>query len=199
MNNNVRPDRSVRVLALRSIANRVRTALFFFLKARWVKRRGFVRIPWSVCLWSPNHDISLGHRVQFGPYCDVQCDLEVGNSVLFAPHVAIIGRNDHQVDMNGVLMWDSPRGDCGKVRIGNDCWIGYGAIILSGVTIGEGAVIAAGSVVTKDVAPYAIVAGVPAVELRKRNVLRDLHKGLMASDKYALRNNVRQWNRGVVQ
>lgn len=56
----------------------------------------------------------------------------------------------------------------GKIVIGNDVWIGTGAILLDGIQIGDGAIIAAGAVVTKDVAPYSIVAGVPARELRKR-------------------------------
>jgi chloramphenicol O-acetyltransferase type B len=56
----------------------------------------------------------------------------------------------------------------GPVRIGNDVWIGAGAVILSGVSIGDGACIGASSVVGRDVAPYAIVAGNPAVEVRKR-------------------------------
>lgn len=55
-----------------------------------------------------------------------------------------------------------------KVAVGHDVWIGHGAIILPGITIGNGAVIAAGAVVSKDVAPYDIVAGVPARPLRKR-------------------------------
>ena len=52
--------------------------------------------------------------------------------------------------------------------IGNDVWIGYGATIMPGVTVGDGAIIATKSVVTKDVAPYAIVGGNPAQEIRKR-------------------------------
>jgi acetyltransferase-like isoleucine patch superfamily enzyme len=56
----------------------------------------------------------------------------------------------------------------GDVVIGNDVWIGYGATIISGVTIGDGAVIGALSVVTKDVAPYEIVAGNPARHIRFR-------------------------------
>lgn len=53
-------------------------------------------------------------------------------------------------------------------KIGNDVWIGYGATILNGVTVHDGAVVAAGSVVTKDVEPYSIVGGVPAREIKKR-------------------------------
>lgn len=56
----------------------------------------------------------------------------------------------------------------GDVEVGNDVWIGRGARILSGVTIGDGAVVAGYSVVTKDVRPYAIVAGNPAREVRRR-------------------------------
>ncbi len=56
----------------------------------------------------------------------------------------------------------------GDVIIGNDVWIGYGVMILSGITIGNGAIIAARSVVTKDVAPYSIVAGNPAHHIRFR-------------------------------
>ncbi len=55
-----------------------------------------------------------------------------------------------------------------RVKIGNDVWIGYGALIVGGVTIGDGACIGAGAIVTKDVPPYAIVGGVPAKVLKYR-------------------------------
>ena len=58
----------------------------------------------------------------------------------------------------------------GTVKIGNDCWIASHAVILANVTIGEGSVIAAGSVVTKDVPPYSIVAGVPAKVIGSRRL-----------------------------
>jgi phosphonate metabolism protein (transferase hexapeptide repeat family) len=54
------------------------------------------------------------------------------------------------------------------VEIGNDCWIGHGTIILPGVKIGDGAVVGAGAVVTREVEPYAVAAGVPAQFLRWR-------------------------------
>ena len=56
----------------------------------------------------------------------------------------------------------------GNIVVGNDVWIGYGATIMPGVKIGDGAIIATKSVVTKDVAPYSIVGGNPAKEIRKR-------------------------------
>ena len=55
-----------------------------------------------------------------------------------------------------------------RVTIGNDCWIGHAAIILPGVAVGDGAVIAAGAVVSRDVPPYTVVGGVPARPIRKR-------------------------------
>ena len=60
--------------------------------------------------------------------------------------------------------WDNK----GDIVIGNDVWIGYDAVIMAGVTIGDGAIIGTRAVVTKDVEPYSIVGGVPAKEIRKR-------------------------------
>lgn len=56
----------------------------------------------------------------------------------------------------------------GNIHIGNDVWIGYNATIMAGVTVGDGAIIAANSTVTREVAPYSIVGGNPAQEIRKR-------------------------------
>lgn len=71
--------------------------------------------------------------------------------------------------------WDLPKSEVasawdnkGDIIIGNDVWIGYDAVIMAGVTIGDGAIIGTHAVVTKDVAPYSIVGGVPAREIRKR-------------------------------
>ena len=65
---------------------------------------------------------------------------------------------------NVASAWDNK----GYIVIGNDVWIGYEAVILAGVTVGDGAVIGARAVVTKDVPPYTIVGGVPAKPIRRR-------------------------------
>lgn len=68
----------------------------------------------------------------------------------------------HGIEVNKA--WDNK----GDIVIGNDVWIGYEAVILAGVTIGDGAIIGARAVVTKDVPPYTIVGGVPAKPIRRR-------------------------------
>lgn len=120
------------------------------------------RVPWSVDIWSPNRDVRLGDRVQFGRGCIINCDIDIGDSVLMANSVAFINKDDHQHNVVGKTLWDSPRGDKFKTFVEDDVWIGHGAIVLSGVRIGRGAIVAAGSVVTKDVDRYTIVAGNPA-------------------------------------
>lgn len=71
--------------------------------------------------------------------------------------------------------WDLPKSDVatawdnkGDIVIGNDVWVGYDAVIMAGVKIGDGAIIGTRAVVTNDVEPYSIVGGVPAKEIRKR-------------------------------
>ena len=168
MQDNARPDRSLITLLVRRIANWLRTTVFFTMRCRYARRSGFVRIPWSVSIWSPNKIVEFGDCVQFGPRCVIQCDIRFGNHVLAASNVAFVGRNDHRFDVVGKTIWDSPRGFAQVTTVEDDVWIGYGAIVLSGVTIGRGAVVAAGAVVTSDVGRYSIVVGVPAKEVGKR-------------------------------
>lgn len=130
--------------------------------------RTLVRIPLSTAIWSPHKDVTLGDKVQFGPNCRIQCDIEFGNSVLMAANVSFVGKDDHVTNIPGKTIWNSGRGDSQKTYVGNDIWIGHGAIIIAGVTIGDGAIVAAGSVVTKDVAPCTIVGGNPARFIKNR-------------------------------
>ena len=127
-----------------------------------------VRIPRSTAIRSPHKDVTIGDRVQFGPNCRIQCDIEFGNSILMAANVQFIGKDDHITNISGKTIWNSGRGDSQKTHVGNDVWIGNGAIIIAGVTIGDGAIVAAGSVVTKDVEPCTIVGGNPARKIKER-------------------------------
>jgi len=165
---NARSDRTLLTLIVRRVANWTRTTIYFSVRCRYAVRRGLVRIPWSVYIWAPNKIVELGDCVQFGPRCVVQCDIKFGNSVLIAPNVAFVGRNDHRFDIVGKTIWNSPRGLSQVTTVEDDVWIGYGAIVLSGVTIGRGSIIAAGAVVASDVGRYSIVAGVPAKEVARR-------------------------------
>lgn len=120
--------------------------------------------------WAPNR-ISIGDDCYIGKYCTIEADAMIGNDVLIANNVGLIGRYDHDYSVVGVPIGKSPhigdkdysfKGKNLAIHIENDVWIGFGSIILSGVTIGRGSIVAAGSVVTKDVPPYSIVAGNPA-------------------------------------
>ena len=165
---NVRSDRSTLTLLLRRVANWIRTEAYFSLRCRYARRSGLVRIPWSVSIWAPGKLVEFGNRVQFGPRCSVQCDIKFGNHILVAGDVAFVGRYDHRIDVVGKNIWDSPRGPSLTTIIEDDVWIGFGAIVLSGVTIRRGAVVAAGAVVTSDVESYSVVAGVPARKVAQR-------------------------------
>ena len=92
----------------------------------------------------------------------IESDLMVGNHVLIARNVSFVGRHDHRIDIVGKSVWDSGRGEDLPTIVGNDVWIGHGAIIIAGIRIGNGSIVAAGAVVAKDVEEYAIVGGVPA-------------------------------------
>lgn len=168
LENNVRPGRSKSVLFLRSIANILRSFIVIKVLHPWIKANGMLRIPLRTEIWSPNHHVVFGDRVQFGKNTVINCDLEIGNSVLVAGNVSFIGRNDHRIDLIDTTIWDSGRGESKMIKIGNDVWIGHGSILLSGITVGDGAVIAAGSVVVKDVEPYTVVGGNPAQTIKSR-------------------------------
>lgn len=111
--------------------------------------------------------VSLGDRCYVGRYCYLDGDITIGSHTMLASSVAVVG-GDHAFDKPGVLMIDSGREHWKPTHIGSDCWIGHGAVILNGVSIGDGSVVAAGSVVLGDVPPQVIVAGNPARVIRPR-------------------------------
>jgi len=118
---------------------------------------------------SATHSLTIGDRVHIGRNCTIEVNGSIGDCVLMAANVGIVGRNDHATDEPTIPMrdatWIGDRLLTGRdvITIGSDVWIGYGAVLLSGIEVGSGAVIAAGSVVTRDVPESAVVAGNPAV------------------------------------
>ena len=153
---------------IKSLLNRVRNLLLFGLRYRWIRHGRNVHCQWSTTFWSPRRHIVLGDDVGIGRYCTLLCDVEIGNKVLIAAQCAFINSDDHVYDIVGKAMLDSGRGDKYKIVVEDDVWIGHGAIILTPARIGRGAIVAAGSVVNKDVPRYAIVGGVPARVIKMR-------------------------------
>lgn len=123
------------------------------------------------------HKITIGDNFYIGKFSQIECDATIGDNVILANRVAFIGRYDHHYQQLGTptrlassirdndYNW---KGLTQSIEIENDVWIGYGSIILSGVKIGCGSIVAAGSLVSKDVEPYSIYAGVPAKKIRNR-------------------------------
>lgn len=115
--------------------------------------------------------------------------LYIGDYVCIAAEVVILmgGNHNHRVDWFSLYPFmdyieESYVGK-GDTHIGDGCWIGMRAMIMPGVTIGEGAVVAANSVVTKDVEPYSMVGGNPAKHIKYR-FSQDVIKKLMSFDMY---------------
>lgn len=112
------------------------------------------------------HKITMGFGANIGNRTVIMSGGEVifGNHIIMGPEVMIIPQN-HRTDeknyANKVFK---------NITIGNNVWIGARAILLNGVNIGDGAVVAAGAVVTKDVPPYTIVGGNPAKIIKKRQI-----------------------------
>ena len=122
-----------------------------------------------------------GDYVYVGPQSQLPPHVHVGNYSSLSACVAIVG-SDHNYDNPGVPIVFSGRPPSCVTTIGADVLIGHGAILLRGITIGNGAVVGASAMVTKDVPPYAIVAGTPAKILRYRFDEREraVHEAMLA-------------------
>ena len=127
-------------------------------------------------LWCP-HSMTIGNNVYIGKYCTLETDIVIQDNVLIANNVGLIGKYDHDYSQIGRTIKHSDwigdsnyqfKGKNQKIIIESDVWIGFGAIILSGVTVHRGAIVGCGSVVTKDIPPYAIAVGNPAKVIKYR-------------------------------
>lgn len=109
----------------------------------------------------------LGSKSGVGINCEINGRVIIGENVMMAPEVIIYTRN-HNFGDKSIPMIIQGETDEQEVTIGNDVWLGRRALILPGVSIGEGSIVGAGAVVTKDVEPYTIVAGNPAKVIKYR-------------------------------
>ncbi|AHG88392.1 transferase hexapeptide repeat containing protein [Gemmatirosa kalamazoonensis] len=112
--------------------------------------------------------MTLGDRVAVGAgaFLGAQGGITIGDDVIMGPGVRIFSENHRTDDVDRPIRAQGVRR--AAVTIGRDCWLGAGATVLAGVSVGEGSVVAAGAVVTRDVPPYSVVAGVPARVVRAR-------------------------------
>jgi len=134
----------------------------------------------SFVIESDSGSIKIGDRSFIGGGSFISINrIEIGNDVMFSWGCTVMDNDAHSLNwqnrVNDVSDWkrgldeniigkykDWSSVESAPIIVQDKCWIGFNAIILKGVTIGEGAIVAAGSVVTKDVAPYTLVAGNPA-------------------------------------
>ena len=151
---------------------------FFYTRVVWRRYKfgpGF-HCGRNTFIWGKS-TIEVGRNFYMGRGSSIETDCVIGDNVIMANNVAIVGRYDHNYQQIGVAVRNAEQiRDChysGESSrqvtvIGDDVWIGYGVIVLSGVKISSGTIVAAGSVVTRDTEPYCIYAGNPARKLKAR-------------------------------
>ncbi len=151
--------------------------IYWFVK-RNIQKQSFIECGDNVfisreCYFSGR--LYLGNEIYIGQGCRFQSTkkkITIGSHVMFGPNVTVHSGN-HRIDLLGKYMKDitlnekKPEDDK-DILIGNDVWIGGGSIILQGVSIGDGSVIGAGAIITKDVNPYSIVVGSGSQKCWKR-------------------------------
>jgi acetyltransferase-like isoleucine patch superfamily enzyme len=124
------------------------------------------KIKEGVKILSYEGEVNIGDNVSVNPYCIIYGNggVNIGNNVLIAAHTVIVSSN-HVFNNKYKLI--SQQGMTSKgISIADNVWIGANSTILDGVSIGYGAVIAAGSVVNRSVEPYSVFGGVPARKIR---------------------------------
>lgn len=157
------------IYLLRGVTNR---ALSFFYKRLMLSCGRHVRFSALTSSFT-YRNVSIGNDVYFGPHVCIlatESKVYIGNKALIGQGTTMIGGNHRITDVGRFIydVLDKKPEDDADIHIEDDVWVGTNTIILKGVTIGRGAVVAAGAVVTKDVPPYAIAGGIPARVLKYR-------------------------------
>ncbi|GAA0559863.1 acyltransferase [Chitinophaga japonensis] len=155
------------VKKIKALLKRLR--VFFLLTCRYRFRAVGKDVYFGKRLYVKAGSVVLGDKVFIGNYCHLSVsDLTIGSYTMLASFVAVVG-GDHYFLKIGTPIIDAGHAPLRKgVKIERDCWIGHGAIILDGVSIGEGSVIGAGALVTRSVPPYEVHVGVPARKVKDR-------------------------------
>ena len=117
------------------------------------------------CINNAVGDVTIGDHTRIGLHNTIIGPVEIGNHVNLAQGITVTALNHNFSDTNKKI--DEQGVSTNPVTIEDDVWVGANAVILPGVTIGEHCVIAAGAVVTKDVPPHSLVAGVPAKVIKQ--------------------------------
>jgi acetyltransferase-like isoleucine patch superfamily enzyme len=161
---------------LLAFARRVRTKIKAFACRKVLTHGRDLHLGANTRIWAP-HQVTIGDNVYLGKDVHIEANCRIGNYCLIANRVAIIGRHDHDFSAIGFPVRYAPwigskhtqsRYIEEQAVIEDDVWIGYGSIVLTGVTIGRGSIIAAGSVVARDIPAYSIAVGVPAKAIGRR-------------------------------
>ena len=154
------------------------------------------------CYFDPSHILELfphDHKIvgrhSYGPICNQAGNISIGNFCSFAEGSAVVGNHDVYISSHEFVSYPNKIGwlnhpgyvpgiEVAKPRkiketyIGNDVWIGRNALIIAGCKIGNGVIIGAGAVVTKDIPDYAVAVGVPAKIVQYRYTQEQIYKML---------------------
>lgn len=128
-----------------------------------------VKVNPGVIIWPGKEKVIVGENTGLNPYVVIYGRVVLGKNNMIAPHVMLAGgtHHFHSTDTPMKLQGGSSMG----IYVEDDVWIGANSVVVDGVTIGKGAIVAAGSVVTKDVRSYDVVAGNPAKKIKNREAL----------------------------
>lgn len=137
--------------------------LAYYGKGSYIDYHSYIRYPKHVSIGEYS-TINRGCKLYGSMHSEDKINICIGNHVSIGPNVVMYSAGH---DISDKMLRDT----YGSIVIGDYAWIGGSAVILQGVTIGEGAVVAAGAVVTKDVADYTVVAGSPARIIKRRTII----------------------------
>lgn len=112
-------------------------------------------------------ELKIGNNSGIGNYCELNGPITIGDDVMMGPEV-VMYTTRHNDEHTDIAMRYQGFKEQLPIVIGNDVWIGRRVIIMPGVTVGDGVIIGAGAVVTKNIPPYCVVGGVPAKVIRYR-------------------------------